>query len=326
MLSVSINPSVELINAIQYHLGEAERVPESLEIESSDYRIALLDRFSFTDHPVFHHYRSMIPFGFSYDAPHVLLHCFSWPGLSQSSEIPESIIDRSGGMERITRFIDSFRDYGSISDPIEFFQHWQDWYDQLLQPIKSHLSEIDIPKAITAYFGKHSKHFSVEISPLISGGYSLNTKGEQVVALLGLSGFDSSMEDFWWLDEYLLHEFTHAFVNPTADQFKNEIEALSPLLAPIVEKMKPGYNYWSICLNEHIVRTVTTQLHSLMGNHNLAQGLFQGHFEMGFIYLETVLKVLDDQRVKGEPFSDFSKIYRAVLIALGKKHSPISEK
>lgn len=57
------------------------------------------------------------------------------------------------------------------------------------------------------------------------------------------------------------HEFSHSFVNPLATENHAAVERLSPLFQRMPEVARNGMcGDWEDCLNEQVVRSVTTYL------------------------------------------------------------------
>ena len=60
--------------------------------------------------------------------------------------------------------------------------------------------------------------------------------------------------------ELIWHEFGHSFVNPVTERHRPDIGKYASLLDPILDKMAKagGYGAWEICLNEHLIRAITS--------------------------------------------------------------------
>jgi len=105
------------------------------------------------------------------------------------------------------------------------------------------------------------------------------------------------------------HEFSHSFVNPTTDKFREQVAQYESLYEPISAKMKrQAYGNWVICVNEHIVRAVTTRLAYREIGKEAGKEALRNEKRKSFVYVEALCKRLEqyeNQREKYPTFVDF---------------------
>ena len=119
----------------------------------------------------------------------------------------------------------------------------------------------------------------------------------------GLPVFDSSVV---WV---VVHEFCHSYVNPLTSKYKTEIDKYAKLFGPISERMKSqAYPVWETCVNEHIVRSLTTRYAYLKENKEAGDKSLQRERKSGFFYVPALceqLKYYENNRDKYKTFAEF---------------------
>ena len=119
----------------------------------------------------------------------------------------------------------------------------------------------------------------------------------------GLPVFDSSVT---WV---IVHEFCHSYVNPLTSKYKTEINKYAKLFGPISERMKSqAYSTWETCVNEHIVRALTTRYAFLKENEEAGDKSLQREKKRGFFYVPALceqLKYYENNRDRYKTFAEF---------------------
>ena len=316
MIPVYIDPRVEFINALQYVSGEDERLGDILFRPGNQKLISYFDQF-LTDSLV-EHYLKMVKSGFSYDAPHNLLQYYSWPQLELKSDLPTSLIQRAGGKKSIEVLIHLLKDTLSPFDTDQFKQIFKPPIQDVINRVKNHLTKFDIENLFYEFFQRSEKQFGVILSEQIIGGYSLSICTNKVNSLISVD----HCKDLDDLNEYILHEFCHAFVNPMGEEYSGELSKFEPLFCPIQKQMEDlAYTDWSICWNEHIVRSITVLMHKKIGNVEFAEQQVQSHIQKGFIYIEEILK---EMQSLSNGLRKFEDIYPELIsqLALQAHYNP----
>lgn len=143
----------------------------------------------------------------------------------------------------------------------------------MVETVYNGIKDMKIAEALDNYYGMKVNSYNIVLTPMFhNGGYGPGVKGENgLLDIYGIIGpFDTvrneegKMVPVYSSDtlRYLVwHEFGHSFVNPTTEKYVDEINKYSNLYPPIKDIMQSqAYGTWETCVNEHIVRAVTTRL------------------------------------------------------------------
>jgi Domain of unknown function (DUF4932) len=119
----------------------------------------------------------------------------------------------------------------------------------------------------------------------------------------GLPVFDSSVL------ETVVHEFCHSYVNPLTSKYKTELDKYAKLFDPISERMKSqAYSAWQTCVNEHIVRSLTTRYAYLKVSKEAGDRELEYERQRSFFYVPALceqLKYYENNRDKYKTFAEF---------------------
>jgi hypothetical protein len=119
----------------------------------------------------------------------------------------------------------------------------------------------------------------------------------------GLPVFDDSMM------ETIVHEFCHSYVGPFIAKYKMEIDKCSKLFEPVADRMiAQAYGSWQTCVNEHIVRALTTRYAYLKVSKEAGDNYLKYQRQNGFFYVPALcesLKNYEKNRDKYRAFADF---------------------
>ena len=115
------------------------------------------------------------------------------------------------------------------------------------------------------------------------------------------------------------HEFGHSFVNHTLKKVASQLNATEKLFSSeLSKKMKPqGYQNWSICMAEHLVRLGEIRIAEINGEKQRAEKLREMHIkEFSFVLipvLEKKISEYEQNRDKYLTYQDFLPELLSVL-------------
>lgn len=119
----------------------------------------------------------------------------------------------------------------------------------------------------------------------------------------GLPLFDQSVM------ETVVHELCHSYVNPLTSKYKTEIDKYAKLYDPIADRMRSqAYPVWEICVNEHVVRSLTTRYCYLKVSKEAGDSELKYERQRGFYYVPALcesLKYYEKNRDKYKSFAEF---------------------
>jgi hypothetical protein len=121
------------------------------------------------------------------------------------------------------------------------------------------------------------------------------------------------------------HEFSHSFVNPITEQYKDEVNKYSKLYLPIIGNDVSGsqlYFYWEYYVDENIVRAVVDKFdEDLIEQESgkdvaeklLSGTLFYNDIKQGCIYVEGIYNLLGTYEQNRDKYPTFADFYPVIL-------------
>ena len=114
------------------------------------------------------------------------------------------------------------------------------------------------------------------------------------------------------------HEFSHSFVNYLDDIYEDEIMKYEELFTPIREEMVARkYGDWKSCVDEHIVRAITTRMAFNDGKEKGEQALAYEE-KNKFIYVEDLVNKLCEYENNREVYKTFEDFYPELIKVFDK--------
>lgn len=312
-LKISVDPRIELLSSVQ--LVSKYKLLGRLTFQ---YKNDMDNYFkSFKDHDAVKHCTWMASHGFTYDAPPtVMLHLSDPPFLKQIALYDNQLKLRGSGTYNLRKFSRLLKDYSLDSDFTSFYNNNNAYYKKIVEDTSMSLQDADIVKDLEDYYGIKQKSYNLILAPLFHpGGYGIKVNEENGIfdtyAIIGPYKTEDQIPvyDGKEIRELIWHEFSHSFINPLNESHKNEISRYSSLYEPIKIIMKSSaYTNWETCVNEHLVRAVTTRLAYLKLGVNEGDAALQYEKKCGFIYIEELcnkLKVYEENRDQYKTLDDF---------------------
>lgn len=163
--------------------------------------------------------------------------------------------------------------------------------------------------------------YNIILSPLIMGGYGPKVKtADGKTKVYGIIGpIRSNMSgDIEFSTEYVrdivLHEFSHSFVNPITTKNIDEVNKYKSLYKPISEIMKKqAYADWETCVNEHIVRAVTTRIAYIYEGEAAGEKALKYEKSNGFIYIDNLCEKLKYFEENKNNYASFEEFYPELI-------------
>lgn len=115
----------------------------------------------------------------------------------------------------------------------------------------------------------------------------------------------------------LLHEYTHAFINPLTEKYRSLVCAFQSAYQWLSKYKLPdyqsGYGDWEECVNEHLVRAMTIHLLHRCGYSDLAQKMLRNDLYCGYQYIPLLLERYCIYDANRGTYSDFEHYYPELL-------------
>lgn len=314
-LVIRIDPRVELLSVIQY-LSSSEGRRNSPLIFA--YRREVDQYFkNFSNHIAVTTTDKLADNGFNYDAPIVfLLYHSNPPEFKRILPYSSYLIQRAGSEAVLTDYAAKISDFAKVADFQTFYNSHLSFYKQIETKIQNTIGDTNYIKILEDYYGEKKNNYTLIPAPLFYGvGYGpqiITEKGTDIYNIFGASKSVNDMPDFGSKESilfYLMHEFSHAFVNPVTEKNAAEINRSSFLMEPIRDVMiRQGYTNWSTCVNEHLIRACNARFAFHQRGRSLETAFLQDEISKGFIFvgkLDTLLQKYEGNRIAYPTFSSF---------------------
>lgn len=321
-VNVYVDPRIELLYTVELLSGYSVT-----GYYNTQYKKEILDYFSaFKSHPAVKKFKEMSRRGFGYDAPPAAMLCLSNPPelkiVIPFEKTNNEIIDRAGGEKNLESFVDTLRDFAIKTNFMDFFNAHKVLYSKYVDRLKSEEFNIYRNASILEdFYGVSNNSYNIILEPLaIGGGYASRIESEpskfDIYAILEAGDYINY--NTYHLSEILMnytwHEFSHSFVNPITEKYRDEVNKYSKLFRPIAKVMRnQAYGKWEICVNEHIVRAVVAKLVEKYISKDDAEFILSREEHAGFIYIRGIYNIIDKYDKNRDKYKTFEDIYPEIL-------------
>ena len=323
-VNISIDPRIELLSIVQY-LSSYRSHPAMTKLDSP-YTKDIEEYFGdFLEHPAVNQVGMLAPKGFSWHVPPGLMLYLSLDlELGADTEIPSDMLHAFLSGMKFKDLAILLKDFSEKSNFPYFYTQNLEKYRGFVQQSVETMGSVDFITELHEYYGMEYRSFNIILAPLYSGGYGVWIDDKDQIDVYSIIGP-------WEVDNELLlsfgsfnsfkalqrHEFSHSFVNRITDMYWDDAKKLSRnLYTPLSSKMqKMGYGSWYGCLNEHIVRAVTTRL---AYRESIKQGDWWLDYELrqGFDYVGILQEKLVEYETNRDVYPDFISFYPELLRTL----------
>ncbi len=321
-INISVNPNIELLSIVQY-LSNYDSRPGLMTDYDIDYKSKLDQYFGkYKDHKAVKLYDKISQKGFSYDAPPTaMLYLDSQLNIKDNVQFSNYLKERLDGMEEVREFVDLLRVFYIDTEFQKFYNDHVDYYNEIIDKTIETMGDKDYVKEIEDYYGlKQNSYNIILVSLFHAGGYGPKVNfGENkfdIYSIIGPQGIQDGKpvfgneEGFKYLQR---HEFSHSYVNYLSDIHEAKLKECEGLFAPIKKTMEAmAYSDWMNCVNEHIVRAVTTRM---AFNDSEQEGVEALYYEKGanFIYIEELVNKLYEYENNRDQYETFEEFYPELI-------------
>ena len=324
IVNVSVDPRIELLSAVQL-LSDYPLLTQS----DFQYKREMINYFSpFKSHPAVTKFIEMSKRDFNYEAPPTaMLFLSNPPELKIVTSFTDYIIGRAGGKENLESFIEALRDFAIKSNFMDFFNAHKDFYALLIKDTETKLGNYKDVAVLESFYGISKNSYNIILTPISADGYGPRIEIEpskfDIYAIIG-AGYIKDNKPIYSpepLRRLVWHEFSHSFVNPITEKYRNEVNKYSKLFLPIKDIMERyAYGEWETCVNEHIIRAVVAKFNEKVIGQDadgvigqvvgqlVAEKMLSYEVEIGFVYIRGIyelLNVYENNRDKYPTFEDF---------------------
>ncbi len=222
MLTISIDPRLELLAVIQYMSGS------KMVFRGGPYSEAIAAWFSkHKDHPLMQRLQEIEIAGYVYDLPvssflrftdcSFTQTSFNWDHTMEAMNMERlKNVEQAGSLDEFYAMVYHF---AMQSDFAGFFTSQNEFYRKRVNDVAIELSKHpDMIAHMVTWYGYSHASYTLAISPLVKGGYGPAMADEEgrihtyCIANIDCSQFSDS--DLKHLSHWFFHEFSHSFINP----------------------------------------------------------------------------------------------------------------
>ncbi len=316
-LNIVIDPRIELLSIVQFLTEEKSGQEFSTKLDYSYTRDVQAHFQPFIDHPAVQKLTALRQMGFSYDAlPKLVLHASAPPELQLLCSLELYLIREAGGNHNVETFFGFLRDFAVRSDFIGFFNAHKELYTNIVQNEANIIADNNYIEVLEAFYGETRNSYNIILAPLYDGhgfGIYINLPDalQDIYAVCGFSRLQAGLTSLGVEKAYsflAFHEFSHPFIDLSDGGYQQRIDKYSSLYTPISANMrKQAYGTWASCVEEHLVRVVTTRL--VYRDHpDEINAALENDKRLGFAYVQALsdrIAVFEKNREKYPRFRDF---------------------
>lgn len=326
-VEIMVHPNIELLSVVLSMTTWMEtRGPPDVPYE---YGEDIKDYFAlYKDHDAVKLAQQLTDRGFTFDAPPGFILYFSEPPeLEKLYPYSDYLKGRAGGEKILDDFAEALRTFAAESDFAQFLEEHQDFYQQIVDPVKKDFDQEKLIADLEGFFGFNQASYTVILAPYMfpSGGYGprIEEKGRfHCYEIVRVSGIKWDMPFFGYSSDIYdlsLHEFGHSFVNPTTESFKSEVAKYSYLFAPVADKMKSmAYGSWETMLNETLIRAFTCYKVYEESGIERGRDCLSREKNRGFYFIEDIFELYLDYMQNRDVYPDFKSFFPTILDKLGE--------
>lgn len=322
-IQVVVDPRIELLAAVQQFNTMYVQMG-LITKQEFPYKQAMHEWFApYADHQAVTLFNEMASTGFNFDAPPTaILHMSKPPELTEEIPFTDYDLRRGGGREKLEAFFSALRDFAKVSDFQGFWDAHQAYYDSIVALPRKEVADGDYASMLENYYRMHQHGFFIIEAPLFhDGGFGPRiahpSGGYDVYYIGGPNRVEDGIPKFWGAQgprHAAIHEFSHSFVNPQTDEYAARVDSCSALFAPIEEKMKKmAYGQWATCVNEHVVRAVTTRFVYRFDGQTKGDKQLKAEEDNGFVYIAPLVKALVRFESDSTNYPTFADFYPELL-------------
>jgi len=331
-LNITVDPRIELLTAVQQQSGY-----DMLTQFDFKYKEDMENYFkTYKEYEVVKQFKEMSNCGFVYDAPlEAMLHLSNPSKLIQKVEFSDELTVRAGGKNNLISFVENLRQFSRDTNFNNFYNKHTAFYNTIVNNVSKDIEDQELTEALDSYYGMDVNSYNIILTPMLyTDSYGPGIKGENglydLYAIFGprdVKGESNKESTPIFSSEYIKdtvwHEFSHSFINPTTDEYLDEINKYDKLYSKISKKMESqAYTSWKTCVNEHIVRAVTARLNYTYVGKAAGDQAIAYEKGNGFFYIEALCKSLEVYENNRDTYPSFDSYYPELI----KVFKELSEK
>jgi len=324
-IDVCVQPQVELVSIIQT-IGKYPSVLGFLmSRDSSDYKTDVMDHFKkFSNHPAVLMFDrlSQQPRMLNFSAPsNIMLYTNENLELRNDIKTDTFVINRAGGPDSLKILLGLLRDFAAETSFNDFYKSHNAYYLTIIENTGRNFGTTDYIKEIESFYGKSQKSYNIILVSLYSFvGYGnsllFSNDKREIYNTMGPRSVNENIPFFGdeaYMKQMIRHEFSHPFINPLTEKYWDYIKDYSKNYDSIPEKAQKNVcGDWQECINEFIIRAVTTQL-AFNDSDEAGTADYKKESSRGVCYLDGLLEALKIYQSDRKKYKTIDSYYLNML-------------
>lgn len=324
-ITVAVLPQTELMSIIQTISQYPNILGFLMAKDSSDYKTDVINHFTpFINHPAVKMFDrlSSQPRMLNFSAPsNIMLYTDVNLKLREDIKLDDFVINRAAGMDSLNLLLNLIRDFAVKSSFDEFYKKHEAFYINIVEKTINNLGSVNYVNQLESFYGKTQKSYNIVLVSLYSScGYGNFLKREndslELFCTIGprkIINKSPLFGDPEYLKSMVRHEFSHPFINPLTEKNWDYIKEYFSNYDSIPEVAKKQVcGDWQECINEFIIRSITTQL-AYNDGEELGLKSYTTEKSRGVIYIDSLLNKIRHYQSSRDKFLSFESYYITVL-------------
>jgi hypothetical protein len=324
-INVGVFPQVELISIVQTISKYPTFFGFLMAQDTFKYKTEVIDHFGpYKEHPAVRMFNrlSSQPGMLNFSAPsNIMLYTDKSLNLRSDIKLDDFVINRSGGMDSLKVLLNLLRDFASESSFNEFFLGHRDFYLTIVEHTVSNLGSTNFINEVESFYGKNQRSYNIGLVSLyhyVGFGNSLLCSNDtrEIYNIMGpqkTTNNEPCFGDENYMKYLIRHEFSHPFINPMTEKKWDYIKGYSYKYDSIPEvARKYVCGDWQECINEFIIRAITTQL-VFNESNELGLQAYKKETSRGESYLDALLEKIRLYQSMRDKYPTFESFYLNIL-------------
>ncbi len=321
-INVQINPNLEYMNSLlltsRYNEITKQHIGYGLmteEVNEYTRQIRYFFQTYLTD-SIYSYLESLILNGFTFSRPvELMLSLGDRTDFVSQYTLSDFCIRYCGGLSAIHSLLYMLRDFERKTGYFAFWEQVKKYYDPVVAQAKKLANQYPYVSLLEKEYGKEQNSYHYVLSSLMVGNYgiSFTEKGTEKKSMFSVF----STDEFSMSPAVLLHEFSHPFINPLTEKFKEAVKEYEGAYELLKQYKLPGYQSgygdWNECVNEHFVRAMVIHLLKKCGLMDMADQMLRNDLHLGYQYLPFILEQYQYYDENRHIYPDFESFYPRLL-------------
>lgn len=324
-ITVGVFPQVELISVIQVIGSYREALGFLMAGDTSAYGAGVLAHFRpFRNHPAVQMFDrlSLQPGMLNFSAPsNIMLLADESLSLRTDIEPDEFVFKRAGGIDSLRVLLGLIRDFAITTSFNDFYRSHRDFYQEITGNSVDSMGPLNYISEIERFYGRTQRSYNIVLVPLYGhvgfGNSLLHSNGErEIFNTMGPRLIANDMPVFGdedYLKRMIRHEFSHPFINPLTEKNWDYIRDFSGNYDSVPEAARKNMcGDWQECINEYVIRAVTTHL-AYNDSADAGAREYEKESSRGVSLMDELLEQIRRYESARETFPTFESFYPNIL-------------